>query len=264
MFYMDSKSRLTRAIATLTEIKRPGSTVFGPIFLDGPGLKSHEHLLDISQRMIKAGCDGVWFCLATQIEYHDLWSTVKEIGELSVSEVRARDFDPYYENLVTNGDFRRDTESWVFVTPDESYVGDVRSGQLVLQQITDKQITYRHIVRHIGHPVFAPRSLYFSFDAQTVGIRDGEGVCVTLVNEYSDGQTSVREYIVGTESVNSRAPVTTHDTFNVDYSLEKCLSSTTIDVVVPQGNGKLILDNIVLLYDPFHEPKPAKLHGDSR
>lgn len=94
MFYMDNKLRLTRSLQTLIEVKRKESTIFGPIFLDGPGQFTPENVQKTARQMIKIGCDGIWFCTDCQLEENDLWPVVKQISEFSLKEIRAERPDP--------------------------------------------------------------------------------------------------------------------------------------------------------------------------
>jgi len=218
MFYMDSKARLTRSLSTLVKVKRPASKVFGPIFLDGPGDKSDESIQDSAQRMIQVGCDGIWFCLATQIENYDLWPTVKAIDGYSIQSIRERESDPYHENLVINGPFENGTNGWTINTPAtsrNSYVND--AGHLVITQARDRHITCKQVVHHIAHPVFAPRSLAVVFDS--LARLDGSDAVarVDLVLKYSDGHLSTRRYKPGNLGHELSDWSSIEDRFSVEY-----------------------------------------------
>jgi hypothetical protein len=89
MFYMDDLSRLTRSLQSIFDVKREDSTVFGPIFLDGPGDFTPENLEKTARRMIQIGCDGIWFCREVELEQKGLWPAAKAISEMSLSEIRA-------------------------------------------------------------------------------------------------------------------------------------------------------------------------------
>ena len=251
MFYMDSKARLTRSLSDLVNVKRPVSKVFGPIFLDGPGDKSDKSIQDSAQRMIKVGCDGIWFCLATQIENYDLWQTVKAIDGYSIQSIREHEIDPYHENLLINGEFEGSTSGWAVdaaATSGKAHVND--AGQLVVTQSEDRHVTCRQTVHHIAHPVFAPRSLTIVFDS-LAHIEDSAATArVDIVLKYSDGSLSTHHYSIG-HGISDWS--TTEDSFSVEYG-ERCLESTTVVIDVSPGTGELLLDNFVLTLDPLHNP----------
>jgi hypothetical protein len=89
MFYMDDLTRLANSLQSILDVKREGSTVFGPIFLDGPGPFDPERVEEVAGSMINLGCDGIWFCREAEIEQMNLWPTVKRISEMSLGEIRA-------------------------------------------------------------------------------------------------------------------------------------------------------------------------------
>lgn len=97
MFYMDTVPNLLNPLKTLFDIKNDQSAVYGPIFLDGPGEFTEPRIVDLSRRMIKLGCDGIWFCMDRDLEQKGLWSAVKAVSELSISDIRTSDFDPFVE-----------------------------------------------------------------------------------------------------------------------------------------------------------------------
>ncbi|HEX7009477.1 MAG TPA: family 10 glycosylhydrolase, partial [Phycisphaeraceae bacterium] len=104
-------STLVKQTSELLRISRPDSTFLGPIFLaewptpeqGGTGDPTPEAVRDAARRLIKLGCDGLWFCRAEEIERFNLWPVVKEISQWSISQIRAEDFDPFYENLLADG-----------------------------------------------------------------------------------------------------------------------------------------------------------------
>lgn len=90
MFYLDDRPLLISSLRSVLEIKRTNSKVFGPIFLDGPGECGPENVEATAREMIKAGCDGIWFCREMEVERYGLWPTVKRISEWSLSDVRSQ------------------------------------------------------------------------------------------------------------------------------------------------------------------------------
>ena len=117
MFYMSNgMANLAGAIQSLSAVKNPHSRIIGPIFLaegytDGPP-PTADDVRDAARRLIKLGCDELWFCRASEIEQFDLWPVVKEISQWSIRDIRAQEFDPAYENLLKNGDFKSQLSSW--------------------------------------------------------------------------------------------------------------------------------------------------------
>jgi hypothetical protein len=117
MFYMSNgMANLAGAIQSLSAVKNRHSRIIGPIFLaegyeDGPPPTGND-VRDAARRLIKLGCNELWFCRASEIEQFDFWPVVKEISQWSIREIRAQNFDPAYENLLKNGDFKSDLTNW--------------------------------------------------------------------------------------------------------------------------------------------------------
>ncbi len=107
MFLMNAgMNNLIRAVNSIHEVRKNGR-VFGPIFLaegfaGGDDVPTADMVRDAARRLIKAGCDAIWFCRAPEIERYGLWPVVKEISGWSIREIRNADFDPAYENLARN------------------------------------------------------------------------------------------------------------------------------------------------------------------
>ncbi len=116
MFLMTGgRGNLIHAVKSLVKDKPDKTTVFGPIFLAEGYKKTQptpDDVRDAARRMIKAGCDGLWFCRVSEIEEYALWPVVKEISSWSISEIRAEPFDPTRVNLLGNGDFTDGLSGW--------------------------------------------------------------------------------------------------------------------------------------------------------
>jgi glycosyl hydrolase family 10 len=268
MFYMESKTRLIRSLTTLFEIKRPGSTVFGPLFLDGPGSMSEERIQDTARRMIKAGCDGVWFCRVRRIENLGLWPAVKRISEYSLSAIRQENFDPSFENLVRNGGFEAGLADWeespmgIDVTHDKS--DTPRASHLVIRLNQDQGAEVSQSQRYIAHPAFAMHSLGFAFEYLAHGFVVNEPAQVQLELTYTDGYRRSYEFPLVSDADDSTEWKPINESFSVDYEDGRYLKSTTIRIVTPPGQGELWLDNFELVCDPLHDPtqndtKPGQL-----
>lgn len=99
-------NNMIRAHQSVMAYTRPESEVIGSIFLAegfdpaNGDIPTPELVRDAARRLIKAGCNSLWFCRASEIEQFGLWPVVKEISNWSIKEIRAQDFDPAYENLV--------------------------------------------------------------------------------------------------------------------------------------------------------------------
>ncbi len=258
MFYMDSPARLTRALQTLIEVKRPGSTVFGAVFLDGPGPFTEDTVLDASRRMVKIGADGIWFCREMEIESLDLWPVVKRVSELSISEIRAADFDPYYENLAINGGFDQGLTAWD-IQPDGR--AKVSQGLSVENQNTlditlakDFPTTVSQVIKHHASPVIALRSLGFSCEYRLNGFYADEPAKVVLDLRYSDGSEESHSITVPTDTTTSSGWQTLDKAVPVAYSGVRCLESSTVRVLCPAGEGVIGLDNLLVTPDPLHNP----------
>jgi hypothetical protein len=140
MFYMSNgMANLAGAIKSLSAVKNAHSRIIGPIFLaegyaDGPP-PTADDVRDAARRLIKLGCDELWFCRASEIEEFGFWPVVKEISQWSIRDIRAQDFDPAYENLLKNGDFQSGLANWTASPTAAATVskGDTAGGADVLR-----------------------------------------------------------------------------------------------------------------------------------
>lgn len=118
MFLMTAgMGNLAYTVQSLMEVKRPTTELLGPIFLaegfntDQGDVPTADMVRDAARRMIKLGCNSLWFCRASEIEQYNLWPVVKEISQWSISEIRNEKFDPFYENLLDGGAIRPGVET---------------------------------------------------------------------------------------------------------------------------------------------------------
>ncbi len=263
MFLLDSITRLARAAKSLTDIKRPGSTVFGPIFL-AEGFQPAEGFVptadmcrEAARRLIKLGCDGIWFCRAGEIEEFNLWPVVREISRYSLREVRAQSFDPLYENLVPNGDFESGLEGWQADPADAARVDDVgpasggRCLRIDARPEYGVRIRLRTPPRFSTHPAYAVRSLGLAFYYQDAELRTDPPVRVVLRLMYTDG-TMDEKPVAPASGAGQWKP--TNTAFRVTRERAKLVRDAEIEIVVPAGTGHVRLDRIELIYDPLDNP----------
>lgn len=263
MFLFDSITRLVRATRTLVEIKRPDSVVLGPIFLaegfapeDG-FVPTPEGCRDAARRLIKLGCDGIWFCRNSEIEQFDLWPMVKEIGEYSLSRIRAEDFDPMYENLVPNGDFDEGLKDWHCEPAGRATtLGDEADNgrsflRIDLQETAPVVVVQRSPTRFSPHPAYALRSLGVLVEYRSA-IVEAEGatrVVVDLACTNGERHAEAMELSLGQEAWR-----TEQRAFRVKREGRNVVRTATIRIAVPPGRGTIWLDKIELLYDPLDNP----------
>ena len=263
MFVLDSLTRLMRATQSLIEVKRPGSIVFGPIFLaegfqpDQGFAPSSEMCRDAARRLIKLGCDGIWFCRASEIEEFKLWPVVREISHYSISHIRREKFDPLYENLISNGSFENGFEGWkgeplgaAKLVTDMAFAGQ---SALRIDLRQDSAISLTQITPHgySPHHVYGTRSLGFSFASRTAGLRADAPVQVDLLLVYSDGHEEHHQFeLTGTQTGWERRG----GEFPVIRERDRTLKTTRVSVRVPAGQGTVWLDEMELIFDPLDNP----------
>jgi hypothetical protein len=270
MFYMDSPARLTYALATLVEIKRPGSTVFGPIFLDGPGDFTQPRLVDAARRMVKVGADGIWFCREMEIEALGLWPAVKQISELSISGVHAQEFDPYEENLVVNGTFDAGVDGWevspqgvasVHGLPSSSDVTFLRIGAELLATTEVSQT-----IRHHGGPVVGLRSLGVSLRYRIESPEADRPPAPQVVLEllYTNGDVESHTLEPGNDNTADSGWQNFDASVMVGYSDGRWLESTTVRIRCPRGSGVIDIDDVAITPDVLHYPMNHKPKDESQ
>jgi hypothetical protein len=268
MFYMDSTARLTRALSTLIEVKRPGSVVLGPVFLDGPGPFTDDLIVDASRRMIKVGADGVWFCREMEIEALDLWPAIKKVSELSISDIRAQALDPYEENLVDNGGFDSGLDNWS-VQPDgrarvEQRPSAESKSVLVVELDPESKTEMSQAIQHNASPVIALRSIGASLQYRSDQVLSDELVQLVFDFSYTDGSVDSRVFLVPTDLAATPDWQSFTEAVVVDYSDGRYLESTTVRVVCPRGEGVFYIDEVNVTNDPLHNPMNPNLKDSSR
>jgi hypothetical protein len=258
MFMLDNMTRLTRAMQSLIDIKKKG-TVFGPIFLaeafdPAQGfVPTAQMCTDAAIRMIKQGCDGIWFCRTSEIEQYNLWPVAQEISGYSIKDIRQKDFDPMYENLLENGSFTDGFAGW-------TYKDDADSNNTVLTHCENSSIridlarqakqslTQSH--RFCTHPAMAVRSLRFSFNYKAEIQHADSTAQVLLCLEYSDNHSETKSFDLRNQ----------HDwkyeniAFQVDHNASLALKNATVQIVFPAGDGTIWLRTFELIYDPLDNP----------
>jgi Glycosyl hydrolase-like 10 len=268
MFYMDNMARLTRGLGTLMAVKRPGSTVFGPVFLDGPGPFTDDLIVEAARRMIKVGAEGVWFCREMEIESLNLWPTIKRVSELSISDIRAQDFDPYEENLAENGGFDSGLDGWS-VQPDRGArveLGPSAESPSVLEVRLDmdSRIEISQVIQHNASPVIALRSLGISLRYRSDQVRADEPVQLVLDQRYSDGSEESRSFVIPVDRAATPDWQDFTEAVVVGYSDGRYLQSTAVRVVSPRGEGFFYIDGVFVTHDPLHNPMNPNLKDSIR
>jgi hypothetical protein len=268
MFYMDSPARLTRALQSLVEVKRPGSVVLGPVFLDGPGPFTDDRIVDAARRMINVGADGVWFCREMEIENLGLWPTIKRVSELSISDIRGQVFDPYGENLLVNGGFDSGLQSWS-VQPDHgTRIAGGRSADdpSILEVELDGSLhtEVSQVISHNASPVVALRSLGISVRYRADQMHATEHAQLALSLRYSDGSEDIRIFTLPDDRGAARGWQGFTSDLAVNYSAGRYLEATTVRVMCPPGEGVFHLDGIAVTPDPLHNPLNPNLKDNSQ
>lgn len=263
MFYMDSTARLTRALSTLMEVKQPGSVVLGPVFLDGPGPFTDDMIVDASRRMIKVGADGVWFCREMEIEALDLWPAIKQVSELSISDIRAQALDPYEENLAKNGGFDSGLDNWSVQPDGGTHVEQGPSAEsksvLAVELGPESKTEISQAIGHNASPVVALRSIGASLRYRSDQVQADEPVQLIFDFSYTDGSVDSRVFLVPNDLAASPDWQAYTQAVVVDYSDGRYLKSTTVRIVCPGGEGVFYIDEVSVTHDPLHNPMNTNL-----
>jgi hypothetical protein len=226
-------SNMIRAHQSVMEITRPESEVIGAIFLaEGydpsvGDVPTADMVRDAARRLIKAGCDSLWFCRASEIELFDLWPVVKEISNWSIKEIRAENFDPAYENLV---------EGWTIshtLRPDKP-------------AIVSKDLTFRPLA-HL--PLY---SLTFEATLMPVETNVASPVELNVLVKYMDGTTETFTRNLGNfGEVETR--VAAEIVIETDFA-KRVPVKATIGIVLPSGLGDVKVTNIEIQRDLLIQP----------
>lgn len=251
-------THLTRTTQSLLDIQQKGSKsrVFGPIFLAegfdvaGGDRPTPDKVRDAARRLIKMGCDSLWFCRVAEIEEFGLWPVVEEISNWSLSEIRKEEFDPYHENIAADPDFSAGNNHWKYVgqSADGTAIQPIPGGlSITLSDSATRGVEQTIAFRPIKHlPVhslrFATR-IAVSPDCVLDGKIELKG---TL--RYANGrETHWRKPVVLAGSTGSISHVVEVDT---DFE-ELVLESATFALDLPRGKGTLHVDEVVVERDPL-------------
>jgi|GEM_PF-4990339 len=239
-------SNLCNAVGDLVKIPDRKSIVMGPIFLDA-GFDAEagvtptpQRIRDAARRLIKLGCDGLWFCRASEIETHNLWPVVKEISQWSISEIRRQEFDPVYENLLENGSFDAGLDGWTRAGTAQIDVGD----GVTLRPDAGAPVELSQAVRFVQHPYLAVHALEMRLRGGGAAVARGAVVALSL--EYVDGHTA--EHVFGSADFVSNQ-LKQNVAVECDFQ-RRVLKRATVKVVVPAGTAAWQVQSVELFRDP--------------
>lgn len=251
-------ANLARVMQSLLEVRRSDSVVMGPVFLaegfetDKGDVPTPDLVRDIARRLIKMGCDGLWFCRASEIEQYDLWPVVKEISEWSISAIREEQFDPAYENLLRNGRFEA-PDGWAL--PASARVVPSSAGN-VLRVFAGKspvELSQAARFRAIRHLAVHSLALCVTMRRDEAARLDGP-VTLEARLRYHDGtQETLRREVQGLGT----APQPVEFMFPVksDFA-RRVLAEAACVVRLPAGIGTVEISAVELLRDPLLRPRP--------
>jgi len=258
MFLLDNMTRLTRAMQSLIAIKHK-SKIFGPIFLAEAFEPSQgfvptpQMCRDAAMRLIKLGCDGIWFCRSSEIEQYNLWPIVQEISNYSIKSIRQKHFDPMYENLLENGSFTDNLARWTYKCDGDSnnaILAHCENSSIRIDLSKDAQQSLAQSHRFCTHPAMAVRSLQFSFHYKAE-LRDVDSTAqVLLCLEYSDNHSETKSF----DFHNQNDWKFENIVFRVDHNASLALKNATVQIVFPAGNGTIWLRTFEFIYDPLDNP----------
>ncbi len=252
-------THLVGATRDLVRIKRPGSLVMGPIFLDantdpatgkpfGP-----QRVRDAARRLIKLGCDGLWFCRASEIEELGLWPVVKEISQWSISQIRAEEFDPAYENLLTNGGFEQGLAGWrlsIDRPPTTSPTGLVK-GSVNVQLSSESPIIMEQQLHFVTPPYLAVESLGMSATIDATNAKPEKPVQLQMLLHYADGK---EETITRSAGARPPGPGRLESIIKVASDFDKhVLEWAQASIILPAGSGSITIDQCEVVRDPLLE-----------
>jgi hypothetical protein len=184
--------------------------------------------------LIKAGCNSLWFCRASEIEQFDLWPVVKEISQWSIREIRAENFDPAYENLLP----AVGREGWELAPPGVTVEGE----RFHVPLSPDRTTTLSAIVRFRPIAHLPVSSLSIGITAHHTGpatLQTPPKVQLTL--KYGDGETEIVERDL---SLLKKTPVRSEVELVIATDFDRhVLSEATITFVLPPGEGSLVVEN---------------------
>ncbi|MCC7349003.1 MAG: family 10 glycosylhydrolase [Phycisphaerales bacterium] len=235
MFLMTAgMGNLAYTVQSLMEVKRPSTELLGPIFLaegfntDQGDVPTADMVRDAARRMIKLGCNSLWFCRASEIEQYDLWPVVKEISQWSIKEIRGEDFDPFYENLLATGAIQPGVE---------------------VQLAANKGVELTQVVkfRPIQHLSVDSLAIKVKVDFSGAKVEGPAGLRLKL--KYKNGMEETVSYrtgvaVQGMSELVWTVPVTTD--FNTIL-----LTEAQLTVEFPRGTGKAVVQGAEMIRDPL-------------
>lgn len=238
MFLMTAgMTTLTHAVQSIMEIKRPDSEVLGPIFLaEGFGygrndVPTPDMVRDAARRLIKMGCNSLWFCRASEIEEYHLWPVVKEISQWSISKIRAEKFDPFYENFLSDGPIHGGAEMTLSA-----------DGPTTLSQTAH----FRPI------PWLSVESLQCNVDVELSQAKLKGRPMLRMTLHYKNGVSESLTYAPD-ETAKDEAKLHWIIPVKTDFH-ELALDKATLGIEMPKGSGQVRIEDAEILRDPL-------LHG---
>lgn len=231
-------NNLTRATQDLLRIRRPGTQVMGAIFLDAGFdpkrgfVPTPQNVKDAARRLIKLGCDGLWFCRASEIEQYDLWPTVKEISQWSIRAIRAEDFDPLDDNLLASDPWTRmGAELDKFPIP------------LDLDRQQPSRIT--RAAQFTTAPYLSVESLEFSAAMDLSGATLESPARMQIELRYEDG--AIQKLEQRWETITPELTMRIH--VETDYD-RHVLREARVSLILPPGAGTVQIKSLRLVRDP--------------
>jgi hypothetical protein len=254
----DGLADLARATKSLLDVKRDKTLVLGPIFLAEGFDPSHGYMptpdmvRDAARRLIKLGCNGLWFCRASEIEQYHLWPVVKEISTWSLKAIRAEEFDPLYENLLANADFSHGFEHWNISPASQARIAQNADGQNILRvQLSSNQPTLitQVVTFQVAHSYMAVDSLKLSASLRADGaeLQTSAKLCLNL--NYLNDQKEIIQVDVPdlSQAWNSAQLVTkVKEDFN-----RLVLQRAEMSIRLPPGSGTVEISRLSSERDPL-------------
>ncbi|MDC0935292.1 family 10 glycosylhydrolase [Pirellulales bacterium] len=260
---------LTRAMQTLLDVKNEHSRVFGPIFLaegfnpENSDVPTADMVRDAARRLIKIGCDGLWFCRPAEIEQYDLWPVVREISQWSIDEIRSESFDPYAENLLKNADFSNGTKNWQVAQQPNGRMAPARckatgSGlEFTLSEASDQTlsqtVTFRLLRQYpvdsllFRSRISIPRDAKLHNEIQLEGrLRYANGEEETVQRPIKTGPIKTGPIKTGLETTTDAVVVKARTDFS-----GLVLQKFELTLKIPRGIGTLCIGELELQRDPL-------------
>lgn len=235
MFLMTAgMGNLAYSVQSLMKVKRPTTELLGPIFLAEGFLTKQgdvptaDMVRDAARRMIKLGCNSLWFCRASEIEEYNLWPVVKEISQWSIKEIRGEKFDPFYENLLAGGAIKPGIEA---------------------QLSADKEVELTQVVkfRPIRHVSVDSLGVRVKVDLAGAKVQGPAGLRLKL--RYKNGMEETVTYRPGASAQSHEELVWTVPV-KTDFNTI-LLTEAELTVELPKGEGKAAVVGAEMIRDPL-------------